>query len=162
MSMSSSQRRAAVLVAAVATILVVACGSLVLYLAKQRVDLIAELVRINRIEGRKFGETTDERGCVKEALLRFDTRPDEAVYEYLSGAELGIFFDHCLRHCRLSRDLCDRVPPSSDPSMSLRWIIQRCSQMGAAENFCRYLFMQVQTHCESAERLIRDFDGGSL
>ncbi len=93
--------------------------------------------------GYRYGETTDEIGCMDEALSRYREKGGQ------SGADAAAaFLSGCLRVSGASAGFCDDVPPSANAEESRRWRIDRCAHEKIEDPSCRTIFAAVQKHCE--------------
>lgn len=77
-------------------------------------------------EGREFGKTTDQRGCITEGLKR--ARPI-GVQEIKYNAANHFFVHQCLKNSRPTPSFCDGVPAYWNPG-GPRWATEQCKKAG--------------------------------
>ena len=96
-------------------------------------------------EAAEFGATTDNDGCLAEALDRYE----RCGGGFTCGVTRNIFLTGCLRASTPAPGFCDEVPPSDAFSASVTWRLQRCEEMGLTDPQCGNLFGQIQEFCDS-------------
>lgn len=84
------------------------------------------------LDGREFGKTTDQNGCVEKGL----TLPNDFVNK-LS------FTSGCLRTSRPAPDFCEGVP-YYDPD----WADEQCKKIGDNKDACKQAFQSKQSFCK--------------
>ena len=95
-------------------------------------------------EGKRFGESTDNKGCVDESLGRYKKEP--GFGSILSNT---IFMRTCLEASRSTPGFCDEVPKSMEFMKSAEWRLKQCRLAGLQnDNQCQNLFTPVQQFCE--------------
>jgi hypothetical protein len=111
---------------------------------------LSAMARAARFEGMAFGKTTDEGGCLAEALRRH--RPSDGVSRTVRNE---LFFRGCLTSARPVSDFCRNVPRSTEIMSSARWQVARCRQANVDDASCRQLFSAMQQYCESPEHRLK-------
>lgn len=102
-------------------------------------------------KGRRFGATTDQRGCLDESLRQvrdFANRPN-TFRERLKNQMLGPFTSGCLRTSRASAGFCDNVPRVEDLhdlGPSLEWESRQCPDELTGSG-CSGVFAAVTKEC---------------
>jgi hypothetical protein len=77
-------------------------------------------------EGREFGKTTDQQGCMNEGVQRSRSA---GLLEISAGIELAVFVDTCLAASRPTPNFCDGVPSFWSPEES-KWEMAECKKAG--------------------------------
>jgi hypothetical protein len=103
-----------------------------------------EAARATATEGREYGQTTDEEGCLQKALTRHGA--DLGISETVSEA---VYLIECLDVSKPSPGFCDGIPDASETMESARWKVSRCEREGFGDRSCQALFGVVQEHCSS-------------
>lgn len=99
-------------------------------------------------EGKRFGDSTDNKGCVDESLGRYKQEP--GLTSILSNT---IFMRTCLEASRSTPGFCDEVPKSMEFMKSAEWRLKQCRLAGLQnDNQCQNLFTPVQQFCEQRSR----------
>lgn len=91
-------------------------------------------------EGQKFGRSTDNEGCVTEAISRY--KPDPGMSKALSTQ---LFLQGCLQTSRETPEFCDTVPKRTEFLKSAAWQAAQCSQHGLHDSYCPQIFAQEQS-----------------
>ena len=103
-------------------------------------------------QGRSFGNTTDNQGCVDESLSRY--KKDSGFTGVISNT---IFMRTCLDASRSTPGFCDEVPKSMEFMKSAEWRLKQCRLAGLqTDNNCQNLFTPVQQFCEQRSRPLAD------
>lgn len=93
-------------------------------------------------EARTFAQTTDQAGCVNEALTR------STGAGILGQVRSAIFLSGCLPAARPSENFCQGVPPDDSIMATVAWRLQTCEKLGHQSNqACGNLLGAVQRHC---------------
>jgi hypothetical protein len=132
------------IVAAVVVVLVVAVvGVGVVYVMRHKDAWMAAGKEVAE-EGKKFGSTTDNQGCVDEGLSRYKKEPG-----FTSILSNTIFMRMCLESSKPTPGFCDEVPRQTEFMKSAEWKLKQCRQAGLqSDNNCQNLFTPVQQFCE--------------
>jgi hypothetical protein len=94
-------------------------------------------------EGREFGRTTDNQGCVDETLVRYKKEPG-----FTSVISLSIFSRACLDASRPTPGFCNDVPKPTEFIKSGQWRVEQCRRADlSSDSYCRQLFQPVQEFC---------------
>ena len=99
-------------------------------------------------DGAKFGRSTDNQGCLDEALLR--QKRDTGFGGVLST---DLFLSSCLDSSRATPGFCDGVPWPIDFIRGAQWQMEKCKEAHSDDPYCRQLFSQVQQYCERVHRI---------
>src|SRR6185503_16132972 len=95
-------------------------------------------------QGKTFGNTTDNQGCVDESLGRY--KKDGGLTGILSNT---IFMRTCLEASRPTPGFCDEVPKSTEFIKSAEWRKKQCRAAGLqGDSNCQNLFTPIQQYCE--------------
>lgn len=89
---------------------------------------------IRQVEGREFGKTTDQEGCMKEGLER---SKGIRLLEINRGISNQAFVEECLKSARPTSGFCDGVP-AIWKLQDDEWSSKQCENAGLDE---------VQTSC---------------
>ena len=80
-------------------------------------------------EGREFGKTTDQQGCMREGLTRAKAN---STFEFKAGQINSAFVKACLESSRPAPGFCDGIPERTltNPSGDYDWITEQCDKSG--------------------------------
>jgi hypothetical protein len=118
------------------------------YMAKKYGPGLMEAGKQSMDEGHKYGRSTDNEGCVNEAVARH--KRISGLGDMISN---GLFFRGCLDASRATPGFCDDVPTRLEFMKSARWQLDECKRHGLSpESQCGQLFQQVQQFCEERGR----------
>ena len=99
------------------------------------------------VEGRAFGHSTDNQGCVDESVSRYRKDPGR-----FSALNHGRFMEGCLETSRPTPQFCDDIP-NGDMMRMAAWRDAQCQRYGLAnDGYCGYLFMSEVMYCGNAKR----------
>jgi len=99
-------------------------------------------------EGKSFGSTTDNQGCVDESLSRYKKEPG-----FTAIISNTVFMRTCLDASKPTPGFCDEVPKSTEFMKSADWRLKQCRLAGLqSDNNCQNLFTPVQQFCEMKSR----------
>ena len=121
----------------------------VLYLNKDKIaegfEELTDDMKVQMEEGKAFGTSADEDGCLQEGLRRIEGKgPFAAV-----GASL--FLTGCFEEAGPSPGFCEDVPAESEIIASATWRNERCAAEGqGGDQGCVQLVSVVQRHCGEA------------
>ncbi len=105
-------------------------------------------------EGKDFGRSTDNQGCVDESVSRYKKEP--GLTSVLSST---LFMRACLDVSRKTPGFCDEVPKQTDFIKSARWRVEQCQRINlSSDRNCQQLFTPVQQFCESPNKTARELD----
>lgn len=94
-------------------------------------------------EGTEYGRTTDNEGCVAEAVARH-----KRAQGFGDKIRANLFLGPCLQSSRPVPGFCDDVPKQLEVIRTARWQLQQCQHYGLSpENQCGQLFQPVQQFC---------------
>lgn len=104
-----------------------------------------ESVKPAEAEGLAFGKSTDQNGCIDEALVR--SKPNK-ILDLGAGIATGVFVDSCLKTCKPSQGFCDGVPSFWDTKDS-EWKVDQCKKRGLdiQNTGCMHVFQAKFQHC---------------
>jgi hypothetical protein len=68
---------------------------------------LGESVKGYEVEGREFGKTADQQGCMTEAMKR---SKNVGLVDFSGAIALSTFADACLENSRATPNFCDGVP----------------------------------------------------
>ena len=132
--------KALLIVAIVIVLLVLGCIGVGIYFwEKNKGALFASAE-----EGKTFGKTTDNKGCVDEAIARY--KKDPGLGTLMTDS---IFETSCLQTSRATPGFCEAVPKQLEISKSAEWRIEQCRAINLEkDSYCQQLFAPVQQFCE--------------
>jgi hypothetical protein len=95
-------------------------------------------------EGREYGRTTDNQGCVDETVARY--KKDPGMSSVISSS---LFTKACLDNSRATPGFCAAVPGATEFVKSGQWRTEQCRKVDlASDSYCQQLFQPVQQFCE--------------
>jgi hypothetical protein len=96
--------------------------------------------------GVEFGKSTDQRGCLDEALKRL--RAANKSGNFIKQGETQLFLDGCFQTSRATPDFCADAPKEDAFFTIRKWSQERCQQIGAGnDDDCVLLFIGVSNVC---------------
>jgi hypothetical protein len=99
-------------------------------------------------EGRDFGRSTDNQGCVDESLVRYKKEPG-----FTSAISTNLFNKSCLEASRPTSGFCNEVPKVTEFMKSAEWRKSQCTRVDlSSDSYCPQLFQPVQEFCERGPR----------
>ena len=100
-------------------------------------------------EGRDFGLTTDNQGCVDQSLLRYKADPG-----FAGAIAANLFMQSCLESSKQTQGFCNEVPREIEFVKSSEWRLAQCKHIDlSADQYCQQLFAPVQRFCEGPRPL---------
>ncbi|HZS49178.1 MAG TPA: hypothetical protein VFC63_29185 [Blastocatellia bacterium] len=93
-------------------------------------------------EGKKYGRTTDNDGCVDKAFEK--EKEDNSFGSAISN---GVFLRSCLDNSKSTPNFCASVPKPTSILDSSTWLKQQCQKRAPGDQYCTQLFQQVQQFC---------------
>ena len=144
--------KALIIVAIVVVVLVVAVvGVGVFYVMRNKDAWLARGKEVAE-EGKRFGNTTDNQGCVDEGLSRYKKEPG-----FTSILSNTIFMRTCLESSKPTPGFCDQVPKQTDFIKAAEWKLKQCRLAGLQnDSNCQNLFTPVMQFCETPYRRPRE------
>ena len=95
-------------------------------------------------EGREFGRSTDNQGCVDENVARYKKDPG-----FGSAISASLFAKACLDASRATPGFCNDVPKISEFIKSAEWRRSQCRRVDLAkDSYCQQMFQPVQEYCQ--------------
>jgi hypothetical protein len=95
-------------------------------------------------EGREFGRSTDNQGCVDENIARYKKDPG-----FSSAISASLFAKACLDASRATPGFCNDVPKPTEFMKSGEWRAQQCRRVDLSkDSYCQQLFQPVQEFCQ--------------
>ena len=99
-------------------------------------------------EGREFGRSTDNQGCVDETVARYKKEPG-----FTTVISNAIFTRACLEASRPTPGFCSEVPRKTEFMKSAEWRASQCRRVDlSSDKYCQQLFEPVQEFCEKGGR----------
>jgi hypothetical protein len=96
----------------------------------------------HREEGEELGATTDQQGCLDEALGRTDGKGS------VTAIAAGVFMRGCFDSAQPTEGFCDGVPAESEILATVTWSQQRCAGLGRVnDQGCVSVMRIMQTYC---------------
>ena len=112
-------------------------------------ELKAGVERIHD-EGQRFGEGTDQDGCLAEATRR--VRAECGAIGPVCETKISMFLRVCLDYAAPVDGFCNGVPSSSDIVESTSWAIRECGLGDSASGSrCTRQMQTKQRFCEGGE-----------
>jgi hypothetical protein len=109
------------------------------------------------IEGREYGRTTDNQGCVDATVSRYKKEPG-----FSSVISTSLFTRACLNASRPTPGFCSDVPKPMEFMKSAEWRKSQCSRVDlSSDSYCPQLFQPVQEFCERGPRKSSNDNGNS-
>ncbi|HYW72781.1 MAG TPA: hypothetical protein VE961_17280 [Pyrinomonadaceae bacterium] len=142
----------ALLIVVIVVVVLALCGVGfgVFYFVKNKDAWLAQAKEVAE-EGKRFGNGTDNQGCVDEGLRRYKETP--GIKGLLADS---IFIRTCLESSRATPGFCDEVPKQTEFIKSAEWKLSQCRAAGLqSDSNCQNLFTPVQQFCEERGRSSR-------
>ncbi|MGB8508792.1 MAG: hypothetical protein WCD76_10325 [Pyrinomonadaceae bacterium] len=132
----------------IAVLVLVLCAAGVVgfgvYMWRQHGPQLIESSKRTMDEGGEYGGTTDNQGCVNEAVARH--RKSEGFGDLI---KTNLFLSACLDTSRPTPAFCDEVPKRMEFIKGAQWQMEQCQHYGlSTEKQCGQLFQRVQQFCE--------------
>ena len=119
------------------------------YLWSRHSGELTEATRKQTEQGFEFGQTTDESGCLTEAVARYRAKPG-----FAGSMATSMFVQGCFRTSRPTDGFCDRVPSPFDILRSGRWQTEQARKAGLTDPFGPTVFGQVEAYCDAKARRV--------
>ena len=104
--------------------------------------MLAEFISTDFEEGKEFGLTTDNNGCVEDALDRINKSRI-----FITDWKTMGYFRGCLITSQTTKGFCNNVPIEEKSKQYKIWPKQHCKELLQKDPFCETLFYGVQLHC---------------
>jgi hypothetical protein len=105
-------------------------------------------------EGREYGRSTDNQGCVDENISRYKKDPG-----FSSAISASLFNKACLEASRATPGFCNDVPKTTEFLKSGEWRAAQCRRVDLAkDSYCQQLFQPVQEFCAKGARTLTSND----
>ena len=129
---------------AIAAVIILVGGYFLLNHIEARLD---ESTKAFEIEGREFGSSADQQGCINEALRRSRS---SGAFNLDAGMTAAVFLDACLETSRPTPDFCERIPSSLSLS-GPDWDKDQCIKLGfdPYKTGCVHVFYRKRNFCSS-------------
>lgn len=129
-------------------VLALAAVGTIVYVAQKYGPGLVEAGKHALDEGQAYGRTSDEQGCVDEAVARH-----KRAEGFTGILHTNLFMRSCLDASRPTPNFCDAVPQRMEFVKAARWQLDECKRYGLTpEKQCGQLFQQVQQYCEQRGR----------
>lgn len=127
----------------VVLLLVVVLAAGVYWISRQSGPLLAKSKEAMD-EGRRFGASTDNNGCVAETVASYKKEPG-----FTKAITTQLFLSGCLPASRATEGFCDDVPAQTEIRKSVNWQLDQCARAGlTGDSYCGQLFSPVQKFCD--------------
>ncbi len=95
--------------------------------------------------GREFGKTTDQQGCMKEAIQRSKSA---SVVDVGASLQLSVFVESCLKVSRESQNFCEGVPSMFSLETN-EWGAEECRKAGVdpEKTACVHVMKRKHQYC---------------
>src|SRR5256885_3601193 len=111
-----------IVVVTVVVLLIAVVGVGIYWVSKHGPEL-ARSAEKNVREGRDFGESTDDNGCVSETISRYKKEPG-----FNTSIVTNLFLRGCLDTSRATQGFCDGVPARTEFMKSGQWQVKKCEE----------------------------------
>ena len=101
----------------------------------------------SQTEGETFGKSSDEAGCLKEALAR--NKKSNSITNVVT---INVFLGTCLKQSEPTQGFCEGVPSREERDKVKAWAARKCAEVGQRGLTCEAMFQVVLTHCEGDEK----------
>ena len=136
------------IVAVVIVVLVLGCIGAGIYYVSRNKDAWIARGKAVATEGRDFGRSSDNQGCVDESISRYKKEP--GLGSVISNS---IFMQSCLDSSRPTPNFCTDVPKATEFMKSAQWRVDQCRKIDlSSDSYCQQLFQPVQQFCERGPR----------
>ena len=136
------------IVVVVIVVLVLGCIGAGVYYVSRNKDAWLARGKAVASEGRDFGRSSDNQGCVDESISRYKKEPG-----FGSAISNSIFMQSCLDSSRPTPNFCADVPKATEFMKSAQWRVDQCRKIDlASDSYCQQLFQPVQQFCERGPR----------
>jgi len=129
----------------------VLCGTIVAWKAYSwwQTDgkVFVDAMRTSQEEGRVFGKTTDNAGCVKSGFDRFGDDTSR-----IGVLRATAFMSMCLPESKPTPGFCDGVPEPTEFSAARDWNHKKCATVQANERACRLIMGPVPGYCHPRDK----------
>jgi hypothetical protein len=125
-------------------IVVIAGGASIVWLFTNSGEEAERRIAVKEVEGREFGTTTDQQGCIREGLNR---GRDTTLFDLSSTLENKYFVHECLKSSRPTSGFCDGVP-SILKNAATEWDEKQCEKMNIVTNVCRTVLDEQMMFCD--------------
>jgi hypothetical protein len=140
--------KALLIVAVVIVVLVLGCIGAGIYYVSRNKDAWLAKGKAVASEGRDFGRSSDNQGCVDESISRYKKEPG-----FGSAISNSIFMQSCLDSSRPTPNFCTDVPKATEFMKSAQWRADQCRKIDlSSDSYCQQLFQPVQQFCERGPR----------
>lgn len=103
---------------------------------------INETAKSSANEGTAFGRTTDENGCLLEAVNRLNI--ENSISD---KAKIHLFLAYCIRTSKPSAGFCSNIPARTAIIDTAKWAQKRCNDIGSKNEDCVEIMSTVQRVC---------------
>jgi hypothetical protein len=136
--------KALLIVVIVVVVLVIGVvGAGVLYVMRNKDAWMARAKEV-ATEGKNYGNTTDNKGCVDEGVNRY--KKDPGLTSVISNS---VFMRTCLESSKPTAGFCDEVPKQMEFIKAAEWKLKQCRLNGLqGDSNCQNLFTPIQQFCE--------------
>ena len=111
-------------------------------------DKLIGSLKESMTEGRDYGRTTDNQGCVDESLSRY-----KKELGFTCAISANLFNKACLEVSRPTPGFCTDVPKITSFMKSAEWRAAQCRRVDlSSDKYCQQLFQPVQEFCEKGPR----------
>jgi hypothetical protein len=137
------------IIAGVSIVLIVIVGiGLAVYWVAQRSGPLMAKAKEAMEDGVRVGGSTDNKGCVAEALTRYKKERG-----FTSAVTSNTFLTACLKVSRPTEGFCDDVPGVTEFMKTAEWQKDRCAREGLVNDaYCPQLFTPIASYCEQRRR----------
>jgi hypothetical protein len=101
-------------------------------------------------EGREFGASTDQRGCLDETFKRRDKLKDkvDSIDSAMEQMRLEEFLVGCLEISKPTKGFCHGVPKASEFTKTIDWATKECQKIGRGnDDRCTNIYIKVWGGC---------------
>ena len=121
---------------------------LAVYWISQRTGPLMAKAKDAMEDGVRVGRSTDNKGCVTEALTRYKKEPG-----FTAAITSNTFMTACLKVSRPTEGFCDDVPGVTEFMKSAEWQKEQCAREGMVKDaYCPQLFAPVTSYCQQRRK----------
>jgi hypothetical protein len=137
--------KALIIVAVAGLLVVVGVIAFGVYWWSHNKDALLSRGKAQVTQGRGFGLSTDNQGCVDQSIVRYKAEPG-----FAATIAANLFMQSCLETSRPTPGFCDNVPKEIEFMKSGQWRAAQCKRVDlSADQYCQQLFSPVQRFCSS-------------
>jgi len=95
-----------------------------------------------KADAEAFAKTSDQSGCVSEALSRLKAKPG-----FMEEIEHRVFLSECLKLAPLTKGFCHDVPKQNEIMAVAVFAQQACADYDGPQEPCQRMMQELTKHC---------------